>query len=115
MAVPLRIVAVHRPHPLQQGFLRESTPTTFASKGLAVGPHQLAHLDRSGPLYIALPHEFSMYIPTLECQETPYAQTLRRAQAIVVVAVTKKARMLRSRNRRVTPSSLRTVVHQQPL
>ena len=46
VAVPLRVVTVHRPHPLQQGFLCQPPPTAFRGKGLAVGPHQQAHLDR---------------------------------------------------------------------
>ena len=108
MAVPLRVVTVHRPHPLQQGSLRQAPPTT-SLKGLAVGPDQLAHLGRSGTLYIALPHEFSMNIPALACQKTPYAQTPRRTQAIVIVAVAEKARVLRSRNHGLTLLSVRTV------
>ena len=52
----------------------------------------MAHLGRSGLLRITLPHEFSMYIPALECQKkTPCAQTRRGVRDTVVAALMEEA------------------------
>ncbi len=109
VAVPLRVVAVHRPHALQQGFLRQpSPPAATLGEGLPVGTHQLAHLGRPGLPHISLAHVSTMYIPGLHRQKPSFVQTPRRLQAIVAPVGAARARILRSPNHRVKLSSLRT-------
>ena len=102
MAVPLRVVAVHRPHALQQGFLRQpSPPAATLGEGLPVGTHQLTHLGRPGLPHISLAHVSTMYIPGLHRQKPSFVQTPRRLQAIVAPVGAARARILRSPDHRV--------------
>lgn len=66
----------------------------------------MAHLGRSGTLNISLVHEFSMYIPGLECQRNLDAQTRRRVQASLEAAV-HGARIVRSSSSRRPDSAAR--------
>ena len=102
MAVPLRVVPIHRPHALQQGFLRQpSPPAATLGERLPVGTHQLAHLGRPGLPHISLGHVSSVYIPGLHRQKPSFVQTPRRVQAIVAAVDAARARMFRSPNHRV--------------